>query len=116
MAVLWVFASSDSLGLYNVIPLFLVKEKGMDLEMANAIFGFSRIGGFFVTLLAGFFADRFGAKRLLLLLLLTTGVNDQCCCFPGLPLVRDGALRAGDLFSRVLSRCTRGDLEAYILR
>jgi len=75
MAMLWIFASSNSLGLYNVIPLFLVKEKGMYLEMANTIFGFSRGGGFLVVILAGFLVDRYGAKKILFLMLLATGLS-----------------------------------------
>lgn len=75
LAILWIFAASNSLGLYNVIPLFLVKEKGMYLEMANTIFGFSRVGGFFVVIMAGFLIDRYGVKKILFLVLLTTGLT-----------------------------------------
>ena len=75
MAILWVFAASCALGLYNIIPLFLVKENGMSLETANTIFGFSRIGGFFVAITAGFLVDRYGAKRILFLVILFTGLS-----------------------------------------
>jgi len=75
MAILWIFAASNSLGLYNLIPLFLVKEKGMSIEMANTIFGISRTGGFIIVILAGFLVDRYGAKKILFLLLLTTGLT-----------------------------------------
>ena len=75
VAILWIFAASNSLGLYNLIPLFLVKEKGMSIEMANTIFGISRIGGFIIVILAGFLVDRYGAKKILFLLLLTTGLT-----------------------------------------
>jgi NNP family nitrate/nitrite transporter-like MFS transporter len=74
MAVLWVFASADSLGLYNLIPLFLVKEKGIDLEIANTIFGLSRIGGLFASVLIGFLVDRCGATKILFTVLLTTAL------------------------------------------
>jgi MFS family permease len=75
MAMLWIFASSNSIGLYNVIPLFLVKEKGIYLEMANTIFGFSRGGSFLVVILAGFLVDRYGAKKILFLMMLATGLS-----------------------------------------
>ena len=75
MAILWVFAASCALGLYNVIPLFLVKENGMSLETANTIFGFSRIGGFFVAITSGFLVDRYGAKKILFLVILFTGLS-----------------------------------------
>ena len=75
MAILWVFAASCALGLYSVIPLFLVKENGMHLETANTIFGFSRIGGFIVAIITGFLVDRYGAKRILFLVILLTGLS-----------------------------------------
>jgi NNP family nitrate/nitrite transporter-like MFS transporter len=75
MAILWVFAASCALGLYNVIPLFLVKENGMSLETANTIFGLSRIGGFFVAITAGFLVDRYGGKKILFFVILFTGLS-----------------------------------------
>ncbi len=83
MSILWVFTSSCALGLYNVIPLFLVKENGMHLETANTIFGFSRIGGFFVAITSGFLVDRYGAKKILFLVILFTGLSTM-----GLALAR----------------------------
>ena len=72
MAFLWFVAAANSLGLYNLIPLFLVKEKGIDLGTANTIFGLSRIGGLFAVVLIGFLVDRFGAKKILFTVLLST--------------------------------------------
>ena len=73
MAVLWGFASASSMGTYSVIPLFLVKEKGIGLEIANTVFGLSRVGGFFMTMAAGLLADRFGTRKILFLTLMITG-------------------------------------------
>jgi MFS family permease len=75
MAILWVLASMASNGLYGITPLFLVKEKGMDLEAANTVFGLSRTGGLFVSLTIGFFLDRYGVRRILFLVMLTTGLS-----------------------------------------
>jgi NNP family nitrate/nitrite transporter-like MFS transporter len=75
IAILWIFASSNSLGLYNVIPLLLVKEKGIGLEIANTVFGLSRVGGVFIVVFSGFLVDRYGVKTLLLLVLLITGLS-----------------------------------------
>lgn len=75
LAIPWIFANANSLGVYNVIPLFLVKEKGMNLEFANTIFGFSRIGGFFVIIMAGFLVDRYGVRKILFLMLLAAGLT-----------------------------------------
>lgn len=75
ITILWIFAASNSLGLFSVIPLMLVKEKGMGLEAANTIFGLSRAGGVFVMIIAGFLVDRYGIRKLLSLVLLITGLS-----------------------------------------
>jgi MFS family permease len=75
MATLWSFAAASGLGLYNLIPLFLVNEKGLSLDLANSIFGLSRMGGLVVTFLAGFLIDRIGVKRVLLLSLMASGFS-----------------------------------------
>ena len=72
---LWVFATASVVGLYSVIPLFLVKERGLSLEMANTVFGISRAGGICVSILAGYLVDRYGAKRILFFLFLITGTS-----------------------------------------
>ncbi len=75
MSTLWIFASACTIGIYNIIPLFLVKGNQIPLKTANTILGLSRIGGFFVAMLAGFLADRFGVKKVLFLVLLITGLS-----------------------------------------
>ena len=75
MATLWSFAAAGGLGLYNLIPLFLVNEKGLSLDLANSIFGVSRIGGLVVTFLSGFLIDRIGVKRVVLISLLGSGFS-----------------------------------------
>ena len=75
MASLWSFAAASGLGLYNLIPLFLVNEKAIPLDLANSIFGLSRIGGLVVTFLSGFLIDRIGVKGVLLLSLMASGFS-----------------------------------------
>ncbi len=75
MAALCAVAGMAASGVYNITPLFLVKERGMPLIVANKVFGLSRIGGFLMTILVGFLLDRFGARKLLLALLLITGIS-----------------------------------------
>jgi NNP family nitrate/nitrite transporter-like MFS transporter len=87
MAVLWVFAVACNAGVYNVIPLFLVKERGMSLTLANTVFGISRIAGPVVTVLAGFLADRYGARKTLFLGFLIIGASTV-----GLALARSFSL------------------------
>jgi len=88
IAVMWFFAVANSLGLYNLIPLFLVKEKGIGLGVANTIFGLSRIGGLVASVLVGFLIDRFGAKRIIFAVLLSTALSTVgIAVSPTLPLL-----------------------------
>lgn len=75
MAILWVFASGSTLGIYNITPLFLLNEKKISIETANTILGLSRFGGFIATFVAGFLADRYGVKRVLLSSVAITGAS-----------------------------------------
>ena len=75
MAFLWMVAATAAMGVYSIIPLFLVKGKDIPLETANTIFGLSRVGGVFATLVAGFIADRFGVKKILFWVFLVTGAS-----------------------------------------
>lgn len=92
MVILWVFAAATTMGVYSVIPLFLVAERGMNLEVANTIFGISRFGGIFVSLFAGVLADRYGARKILFLTFLLAGVSTM-----GLALARQFYLLVGML-------------------
>jgi MFS family permease len=47
----------------------------MQVEMANTLFGFSRVGGVFATILVGFLIDRFAVKKLLFIILFITGLS-----------------------------------------
>ncbi len=74
MGAIWVFCSGCVLGLYFVLPLYLVKELGMDVRYANSIFGLSRLGMVVVAIAAGFLVDRVNVKKTLFLIVLITGV------------------------------------------
>jgi MFS family permease len=74
IAILWIMATIATAGIYSITPLFLVTERGMQLEVANTIFGISRIGGVFATVLVGFLIDRYAVKKLLFIILFITGL------------------------------------------
>ncbi|MFC1494975.1 MFS transporter, partial [Thermodesulfobacteriota bacterium] len=44
MTALWCSCAIASMGIFNIVPLFLVKERGIQIETANTIFSISRIG------------------------------------------------------------------------
>ena len=70
----WIASSAASMGVYSVLPLFLVNERGMAVDTANTIFGFSRIGGFGAMILVGFFSDRFNVRKIMMIVLIATGI------------------------------------------
>ncbi|MFB3886605.1 MAG: nitrate/nitrite transporter [Thermodesulfobacteriota bacterium] len=65
---------AGTLGVYSMIPLYLVSERGMDRTWVNTLFGLSRVlmigGGLF----AGWMTDRMGLKRTLKAVFLSTGL------------------------------------------
>lgn len=73
--ILWVNCGMTSIGVYSIVPIFLVDEKGMDLDFANNLFGLSRIGGFVGQVAIGFFLDRFSTKRIMFYLVLFSGLS-----------------------------------------
>ena len=52
-----------SLGVYTMLPLYLVKERGFDETWVNTLIGLSRISGLFMTLASGWLTDRIGPTR-----------------------------------------------------
>ena len=74
MAVLFSLGISSSLGVYTMLPLYLVTERGMERDWANILVALSRMSGLVMVFLAGWTADRFGSKRTIGGVLLLTGV------------------------------------------
>jgi NNP family nitrate/nitrite transporter-like MFS transporter len=74
MMVLWTLGLGATVGVYSMIPLYLVSERGMDRTWANILLGSSRVFALGMTVLAGWVTDRFGAKPALKGVFLTTGL------------------------------------------
>jgi len=71
--VLFVMALGGSVGIFTVLPLYLITERGMDKTFANTVLGFAQISGFLAALAGGWFADRAGPKRAMAILLMAGG-------------------------------------------
>ena len=78
MGLLWVFAAGSCIGIYSILPLYLIKERGIELHFANTLFGVSRFAGVFVSILIGFLTDRYGYRKMLTASLLATGLSTIC--------------------------------------
>lgn len=64
-----------SLGIFSMLPLYLVAERGMDRTVANALLGASRVPVLAFAFFAGWLSDRFGATRTILAVCLTNGAT-----------------------------------------
>jgi len=73
MTILFSLGITGSLGIYAMLPLFLVAERGLDQYSANILVALSRISGLGMAFLAGWATDRFGAKRVMAAVFLLTG-------------------------------------------
>ena len=75
MVTLFAFAMGNSVGIYTMLPLFLVNERGYDADLANTLVGLSRISGLFMAFVAGWFTDRLGEKKFIFVVMLTAGIT-----------------------------------------
>jgi NNP family nitrate/nitrite transporter-like MFS transporter len=85
-AMMLIFAAGvgSSLGLYSMLPLFLVTESGMTLRAANSITSLSRVACLAVAFVSGWLTDRMGHRHALTVALTTTASLNLCLgLFPG---------------------------------
>ena len=73
MTVLFSLGITGSLGVYAMLPLYLVAERSIDQHLANTLVAFSRISGLGMAFLAGWATDRFGARRVMAAVFFLTG-------------------------------------------
>ncbi len=74
MTTLFTVSIGSSIGVYTMMPLFLVNERGMDRGWANALIGLSRTFGIVVLFISGLIIDRAGPKQAMAIFLTATGV------------------------------------------
>lgn len=74
LVLLFVMGMSGTIGLYTLLPLFLVTVHNFQLPDANLQVGLSRLATLFSALAAGWLADRIGHKYTICIVLLLTGI------------------------------------------
>jgi len=74
MVVFFSMGIGASLGVYTMLPLYLVAEHGLERAWANTLVGLSRIAALGVVFLAGWATDRLGPRRALRGAFLATGM------------------------------------------
>lgn len=63
-----------SFGVYSMIPLYLVSEKGMDRTWANTLLALSRVSTLGTAFVAGWLTDHLGVRKTLRMVFLATGI------------------------------------------
>jgi len=74
MVILFSLGISSTLGIYTMLPLYLVTDHGMDRNWANTLIALSRIAGIGMALAGGWATDRFGPRRVLRIVFALTGI------------------------------------------
>ena len=78
LVLLFAVGITGTIGVFNVLPLFLVNNHSMTVEYANVLVGLSRLSSLGTALLGGWLADRFGNRRTIAGVLLLTGITTLC--------------------------------------
>jgi NNP family nitrate/nitrite transporter-like MFS transporter len=74
MVILFSLGISSTLGIYTMLPLYLVTDHGMNRSWANTLIALSRIAGVGMALAGGWATDRFGPQRVLRIVFVLTGM------------------------------------------
>ncbi len=74
MVLFFSTAISSALGLYTMLPLYLVAEKGFEHNDANHLVAWSRVAGIIMPFVGGWLGDRFGNRQVIAFVLLGTGL------------------------------------------
>lgn len=74
MVTLFTLGIGATLGVYAMMPLYLISERGMERTWANTLLGLSRISTVGMVLLGGWVTDLLGPKRTLKVVFLTLGL------------------------------------------
>jgi NNP family nitrate/nitrite transporter-like MFS transporter len=75
LVVLFCLAVAASMGIFAMLPLYLVTERAMDQNHANTLIALSRISGLGMAFIAGWAVDRLGPRRTLTGIFLFTGLT-----------------------------------------
>jgi NNP family nitrate/nitrite transporter-like MFS transporter len=78
LVILFSLGISSTLGLYTMLPLYLVTEHGLERNWANTLVALSRVAGLVMAFVGGWLTDRVGPKRVLMVVFCLTGLLTVC--------------------------------------
>ena len=67
-------AICSTVGIYAMLPLFLVSDRGLPGDVVNSLVALSRVSTIFMPLVAGWLGDKFGNRMVMIGVLLLTGI------------------------------------------
>lgn len=82
MVLLFSLAICSSLGVYAMLPLFLVSDQGVTPERASRLLALSRITALLMPLFAGWLGDKVGNRLIMIFVLVLAGVLTTLLGFP----------------------------------
>lgn len=68
-------AMGATVGVYNMLPLYLINERGFSAGSTDFILAMSRVSGVFMSLAAGWASDRLGARRAMIVVMALCGLT-----------------------------------------
>ena len=74
MMVMFGLGIGTSFGVYTMLPLYLISERGLDRTWANTLIALSRVAGLLIAFGAGGLVDRWGVRKSLAVFFGATGV------------------------------------------
>lgn len=74
MALLFGLAIGSSMGIFSMLPLYLVTERGIPRDWANTLISLSRVSGVAIAFLAGWMTDRLGPRRVMAAVFFSAGI------------------------------------------
>jgi NNP family nitrate/nitrite transporter-like MFS transporter len=74
MIILFALGMGGQVGIYAMMPLYLIAERGMPEASANMLIGLSQVSALFMTFFAGWVTDRIGVKMAIFVFLLASGI------------------------------------------
>lgn len=78
MVAMFSLGITGTLGIFSMLPLYLVAELGMARHRANTLIALSRLSGLFMAFIAGWLNDRLGPKHTLAGVMGLTGFCTLC--------------------------------------
>jgi NNP family nitrate/nitrite transporter-like MFS transporter len=74
MIILFALGMGGQVGIYAMMPLYLIAERGIPEASANMLIGLSQVSALFMTFFAGWVTDKIGEKKAISIFLMVSGI------------------------------------------